>query len=507
MNRIFVLLLSLALVSVCFAEKTETIHYPRKDIEPDDVFTQETLEKSIDYLFSWQQSAGAFGNLTLHGCWGETSVIKRKYHGQYTSANRGFCNIMLDMYEATGDYKWKLRAESIVANVMFLQAKSGGFYHATGEFEPAYSEYQTCAIHQGEPELALLDYAAKPYADPELKKEIKKVIDKHWHWFNKHFYQSGQKAVKAKKGWPWPCWSGVTNQDLVVIEALAVYGKVYNDMSRYEKFGKPALDVLLSDRYYYKGLGLFQRGDEPAWTYVERTPYYDVVLTTLRRIHQITGDKRIPSILDDICEQLLRSTFVGQDGLRYFFHGANIKIDNGKVEIISYAKYPISVSSILRFMEFFDWYLKKHPDAEKQKIQNELYRTAAAYMRADGTMPIAFNPSNDIFALAPTYPTSFLLWKLKGKIKNFEIEEVSALQRRINNLVWYEKGQFYNVTRDGVRDFAGYKLEPKGIVLGANEGMAKVDFNRARKYGKNEKVIVELLDIKYDKEKTFIPSK
>ena len=108
----------------------------------------------------------------------------------------------------------------------------------------------------------------------------------------------------------------------------------------------------------------------------------------------------------------------------------------------------------------------------------------------------------------PRYPpTGFLLRKLKGTIKNFEIEEIPAIQRKFNNLVWYEKGQFYNITKDGIREFAGYKLEPKGIVLGTEETMANVDFERAKKYGKDEKVVVEIIDIKYDKERTFIPSK
>lgn len=497
-NKCIALLLLVA-ASGCLAERIAAITYPRKNINPDDVFTQETLEKSIHYLFSWQQGAGAFGNLTLHGCWGETGVIQRKYHGQYTSSNRTHVNIMLDMYEATGDYKWKLRAENIVANVMFLQAKSGGFYHGSAEFEPSYDENKTCAIHQCMPELALLEYAAKPYAAPELKKEIKKVIDKHWKWFNDQFYQKGTRGVTDKQGWPWPCWSGVTNQDMIVIEALALYGKVFNDMSRYEEFGKPALDVLLSDRYYYKGLGLFQRGDQPDWTFPERTPYYGIIFSALKAIYEITGDKRIPPILDDVCEQLFRATFVAEDGLRYFSHGVNVKMDNGKMEIVSRNKYPTSVS--LGFMEFFDWYLERHPDPEKKKIQDDLYKTAAAYMRVDGTLPIALNPENDIFALAPSTPTGFLLGKLKGKIKNIEIEDLPPLQRKTNNLVWYENGQFYEVTKDGARVFAGYKLEPKGIVLGTDETMANVDFDRAREH--HDDVVVEIMDIRYDKEKTF----
>ncbi|MCK5563923.1 MAG: hypothetical protein KAJ07_01635 [Planctomycetes bacterium] len=104
-------------------------------------------------------------------------------------------------------------------------------------------------------------------------------------------------------------------------------------------------------------------------------------------------------------------------------------------------------------------------------------------------------------------PTGFLLQKLKGKVKNFEIEETPAIQRKFKNLVWYEKGQFYNIIKDGVREFAGYKLETKGIVLGTEETMARVDFDNAKKYDKNEKVFVEIMNVKYDKEKTFKPSK
>ncbi|MBM4153141.1 MAG: hypothetical protein FJ220_06440, partial [Kiritimatiellaceae bacterium] len=270
-----------------FAQQFVTINYPRHDAKSEDVFTQKTLEKSINYLFSWQQAAGDFGQLTLHSCWAIDGVIGRKYHGQYTSVSYSTIGFMLALYEETGDSKWKRRAEDIVSNVMFLQEKSGGFYHGAAENEPAYEAGKTCAIHQGRPILALLLYASKPYANPELKAEIKQVVDRHWAWFNEHFYKRGTRGVTEQEGWPWPCWSGVTNQDLVVIHALALYGKVFGDMRRYEEFGKPALDVLLSSRYYYKGLGLFQRGDQPEWLFPERTHYYDLVFSELLAIHEL----------------------------------------------------------------------------------------------------------------------------------------------------------------------------------------------------------------------------
>ena len=115
--------------------------------------------------------------------------------------------------------------------------------------------------------------------------------------------------------------------------------------------------------------------------------------------------------------------------------------------------------------------------------------------------------ANNLLPILILSGTGFLLGKLKGKIKNFEIEDVPAVQRKFNNLVWYEKGQFYNILKDGVREFAGYKLETKGIVLGADETMANVDFDNAKKYDKDEKVVIEIMNVKYDKKKTFKPSK
>ena len=372
MKKYGIILLTAALTSACFAQEFETITYPRKDANPSEVFTQKTLEKSINYLFSWQQAAGAFGQLTLHSCWAIDGVIGRKYHGQYTSANCSIISFMLAMYEETGDAKWKRRAEDIVSNVLFLQATSGGFYHGAAENEPAYYEGTTCAIHQGKPILALLEYAGKPYADPELKAEIKQSVDRHWAWFNKRFYMRGTRGVTDKEGWPWPCWSGVTNQDLVIIHALALYGKVFGDMSRYEEFGRPALDVLLSPRYYYKGLGLFQRGDQPEWLFPERTHYYDLVFSELHAIHALTGDKRIPPVLNDVCEQLFRATFVAEDGLRYFSFGVNVEKAGDSLKVLSYTKYPVTPADGLVLLEPFEWYLEQHPDPEKQKISEEV---------------------------------------------------------------------------------------------------------------------------------------
>jgi len=505
MKKLSLVFLFTILASVCFAQQIETITYPRKNIDPADVFTQETLEKSIDYLFSWQQAAGSFGQLTLHSCWAIDGVIGRKYHGQYTSANYQYIHFMLALYEETDDPQWKRRAEDLVSNLMFLQAKSGGFYHGAAENEPAYEEGMTCAIHQNMPLLGLLDYAGKPYADPELKAEIKKVIDKHWAWFNQHFYMRGTRGVTDKAGWPWPCWSGVTNQDLIVIEALAMYGKVFGDMSRYDAFGKPALDVLLSDRYYYKGLGLFQRGDQPEWMFPERTHYYHLVFETLQKIREITGDERIPPVLDDVCEQLFRATFVAEDGLRYFGFGVNVKKVDGSLEVVSHSKYPANPSDCLQLLDPLDWYLNRHPDAGKQKIRDEILQTAAAYVLVDGTMPRAFNPSNDIFTLAPDIMKvpNFLFKQLKGTIQNFDIKDTPAVQRKINDLIWYEKGQFYSVEKAGERTFAGFKLEQRAIVHGPDETLPCVDFGKAKQYRNDETVTVEIMDIRYDTKRTF----
>ena len=55
---------------------------PRKEVDPEDVWTQETFNRAHAQLMSWQQGPGAFGDLHLHACWGESSVLSRRYHGQ-----------------------------------------------------------------------------------------------------------------------------------------------------------------------------------------------------------------------------------------------------------------------------------------------------------------------------------------------------------------------------------------------------------------------------------------
>jgi hypothetical protein len=87
MNGKPIVILLLIVATAGRGQQFETRTYPRRDVKPAEVLTQKTLERSMDYLFSWQQAASAFGHLTLHSCWAIDGVIGRKYHGQYTSAN------------------------------------------------------------------------------------------------------------------------------------------------------------------------------------------------------------------------------------------------------------------------------------------------------------------------------------------------------------------------------------------------------------------------------------
>jgi len=498
-NKLFTVLLALIICQAGISQQYKTITYPRKDVKPEDVFNQKTLEKSINYIFSWQQAAGAFGDLTTFSTWGDDGVIGRRYHGQFTSHSSRILQIMLSMYDETGDKIWKRRAEDIVSNMMYLQAKSGGFIQASAENGPSYSEETTCVIHQNLIIQGLLKYAGKEYANPDLKDEIHKVIDKHWIWFIKKFNQRGTPGGRKVEGWPWRCFDGVTNQDLNAIHALALYGKVYGDMSRYEEFGKPVLDVLLSDRYYYKGLGLFERGDNTSWKRPETTHYYYYVFGELKAIYEITNDQRIPEVLEDVCKQLFRATYVGEDGLRYFAYLANIIKENNTVKVIGYDKYPIDMGDHFALMKALDWYLEQHPDSEKQKIRDEIYQTAAAYVFANGTISRNLNPKKDILALTPDLYRlpMFLLSKLKGKIHTFEVYDTPAIQRKYKDFIWYEKGQFYWVDKAEKRVFAGFKSESRSIVIGTDEKLPAVEFEKAKTYSENEEVIIEVLDFRY----------
>lgn len=153
--------------------------YLRRETRPSEVFNQKTLDLSTAHRLRWRQGPGTFGGLYLHACWGISGVLQERYQGPTTFPIRAILGGFMKFFDRNGNIRWRPLADECVSEILYLQAPQGGFRHADGQYEPAYSCRQTCPIHQGLPLLALLEYAMWPAADPRRVKLIRPALDAH----------------------------------------------------------------------------------------------------------------------------------------------------------------------------------------------------------------------------------------------------------------------------------------------------------------------------------------
>ena len=344
--------------------------------------------------------------------------------------------------------------------------------------EPSYGSFETCPIHQGLADLALLEYADWKYADPLYKEPIKAAIDRHWQWFNNWYWKLGNDWRKGPLDFP--AWCAVTNQDLVVVAALARYGQVYGDFSRYNEYGKPVLDYLLSPAYYHKEIGIFERGDR--WNFAERTIYHHWVLKAFGIIHLCTGDPRLPEVMDNVSRHLFDAVFVSElDGMTHLAWGANTD-PNDKSRVTSWIYYPISWIECPELLLFMENYLLRHPDSELKDKLDRLEKTLAAYVFADGTTPRAFNEKNWLFAVVGASQNMwyYLTEKLGDRLQPPVIKPVPSIVRTCGDTRWKSDQDCWIIEKQGKRIAAGYKAEAMGVALGEEniEGVPISDFKK-----------------------------
>ncbi len=379
-----------------------TLYYPRLEMTPAEVFSQEYLNRVTALVKSWQQGPGSIGALHLHSCWGKTSVLGKRYHGITAATSWPLMNAVLTLHRQTRADSWSQMADEIVSNVLYLQSPEGGFVHASGEFEPTYTCRETCPIHQGMPILALLAYAGAEGADPRLLRRIRPAIDRHWQWFHGEGWRRGNQWSG-----PLPCgWCGVTNQDLTIVAALAFYGKIFGDWSRYEQFGKPVLDRYLGPAYYYDQLGLFERGDKPH--FVERTNYFDVILEMLEIIRLCTGDAGILSVETNIVNHLQDAAYRGEDGLTYLAWGAETAPED-QARVTGWIRSPCVVGALPGLVRAMRHHQKVAPSSHTAALIAELEKTMAAWTYSDGMLPGALNSEDPIMSIVPSSEI-FRIW-------------------------------------------------------------------------------------------------
>ncbi len=444
-----------------------TIQYPVKGRKLNEVITQETLDLLLAQWSEWQQGPGVIGRLNLHSCWGTASVLDRKYQGETIQIIATQMRIARRLYDRTKNPKWRMLANGMASHILYLQDDCGGFIHSSAEFEPTF-DTRGCPIHFFFPIIALCEYYEWEYADASIKALIPDAIERHYQYMIKEIWQIGcGNPYKNYRPLPFPGWCGVTNQDLVATGALALCMKVFGRKEQYETYGKPVLDYYLSDEYYYEQIGLFERGD--GQNFAERTVYYDIILEMLELLYQVTGEQRLREVYDNVTGHLFDALFVGEDGLTYLARGA-ITDREDKSKVYGWEYGAIAFNGYPSLITHMQHYLDRHPNDQKQAQLESLKDTLAAYVFADGTIPMGiFNP-NPLFTVAETPDSgswiSFVMDFLGEDWQDPRPIKIPAIHRHHKNFTWKQNGRYWAIEEDGARKYGGFTRYVAGITVG-----------------------------------------
>lgn len=445
-------------------EMMQMIHYPVKGRKLDEVLSQKTLDVLLTQLEEWQQGPGVFGRLHLHSCWGTVSVLDKGYQGESVHQFEEQMNLFKRIYQKSGNPKWRLLVDAMASHLLYLQEESGGFIHSGAEFEPMFSTI-ACPIHLFTPMMILSEYYVWPYANEDIKALIPDALKRHFEFAVNSIWKIGNTS---KRPLDFPGWCGVTNQDLYATAAIAVMSETFELPEIYEQYGKPVLEYYLTSDYYYPEIGLFERGD--GTNFAERTMYLNIILNLLWKLYEHKEEKAARDAYYNVAGHLFDAVFVGNDGLTYLARGAKThETDKSKVYgweygAIAFDGYP----GLIRHME---QYLRKFPNPQKQQVVEELKDTLAAYVRADGTIPMGiFNP-NPMFSLVSNPEgggwAQFVMdelgeqgWREPQKAK------LPCIHRTLGDFTWKQQGRYWAIEEKGERVFGGYTRYAAGVVKG-----------------------------------------
>lgn len=450
------------------------IHYPLIGRSPEQVFTQQTFDLLMAQWSAWQQGPGTIGKLHLHACWGEVSVLDKSYQGETVTILSGQMRFLRRLYEKTGNPKWRVMVNAMASHLLFLQDESGGFIHSTAEFEPSF-DTRGCPIHFFYPIIALCEYYTWEHADEDIKSLIPDAVDRHWEWSLKSAWGAGNRY--HRRPLDFPGWCGVTNQDLVAIGAVALQMKVFGKTTRYEQYALPALNHFLSPAYYHQEIGLFERGDQP--NFAERSVYYTHVLEMLELIYGITGDERLTEAYHNVASHLFDAAFTAENGLTYLARGAiTDPVDKSRVygweyDSIAFHEYPRLIHHLKKHVEQF-------PSPEKERILGELKKTVAAYVLADGCLPMGlFNP-NPLFSVVSGpdigWWPELIMDELGDDFRDPQPIQLPSIHRTYQNITWKQKGPLWSIEENGTRKYGGYTKYAAGVIKGPEAAPVRGSF-------------------------------
>lgn len=451
------------------------VFYPRVDRAPAEAFGAATLGLLTGHILSWRQGAGAFGGLHLHACWGVVSSLSRRYHGPTISSLSSLLQSMQMLANRSGDLYWRHMADSVAAEMLWLQMPGGGFCHASSENEPIYDSYWSCPLHQMNPVIALLDYYEQQPPDAPIRVEIRRVLARHMEWFNRFWWKRGNDWKRPLRT---PGWCGVANQDLTAVAAMACYGRVLGDWQLYESHGIPVLETIIGAGCYHSNLGGGERGDRANFT--ERSNDLRHIARLLKLIHEVRPDQRLPVIIARMVEALADGIFSDENGRYHVAWGLDDREtarvgrrvwDRSRFQICDYP-------AMIEFMESYPGDLSSH---RVEECVNGLRATLASYVFGDGTIPSALDPSMPLFAVTPSSHALCEFWQFlircnpKGLSKD-DISCVPSVIRQCGFTTYVSSQDNWMLTQAEVPAIRGIKRLTHAV-LRPGEEWPNCDFN------------------------------
>lgn len=439
-------------------------------------------------LFSWRQGPGDFGGLQLHACWNADSSLTRKYHGSSVSRTAWIYEGVRELMHRSSSPRWRYIADQLIAQILWQQSPDGGFFHASAEAEPTYTSTLSCPIHQMLPVGTLLLHYEETGPDEPIRSEIEHVLEKHLKWFHNHWWKIGNAW---KKPLPFPGWCGVTNQDLVAIANLGLYGKIVGDWGPFQEYGLPALDTYLSPRYFHEDTGFFERGDNPDFT--ERCIYMCIISKMLARINDLHPDKRISQTLERVAHAMGDAVYVDANGM----HQLAVGLDDAKTRSHGKAVWSKEKIQISDYPEaIMTFHMLGHYDERLKSLGDGLEQTLAQYVFMDGTLPTTLDANRPMFAITTgSYSFSvfwdFLLWKNPDETLAEDLPALPAIRRRCQDLEYFTFRDGWSLEQNGHEVFHGTKRITHGIVP-AGETLANDPFQVPDKFVFEE--VVEIPD-------------
>jgi len=261
------------------------------------------ISKYLNWIRTWKQGRGLYGGLHIHAYWKVDSVLKKRYQGVTVSKYIGLMNGFLELHRKTGKRRFLKECIDMAETLRGLQDENGCFEHSVSEFEPGKGG----CVHNALADLALLtlsDYLSS--TGYEVSKYLE-VVKRNLSWFMSYWWKRGNKWMRNPD---FPCWCGVTNQDLAVALAMAYYAKLCKD-DYWKKYGRPVVDWYL-ENYYHPRIRSFFRGDTEG--FLEPASYNGLIDYELIQLYLLTGREEYLEVALENIEYLKENSWRDEYG-------------------------------------------------------------------------------------------------------------------------------------------------------------------------------------------------